>query len=112
MDMNKMKEISQALADIAACGEYLTQLANSTRELLEEKAEPDTQPAPKAAEPAREEQPKKYTFAEVRKAFSAKSHEGYTEQVKALITQYGAEKLSAVKEEDYPAIMKDLEAIV
>ncbi len=64
------------------------------------------------AEPAREEQPKKYTFAEVRKAFSAKSHEGYTEQVKALITQYGAEKLSAVKEEDYPAIMKDLEAIV
>ena len=101
MDMNKMKEISQALADIAACGEYLTQLANSTRELLEEKAEP-----------AREEQPKKYTFAEVRKAFSAKSHEGYTEQVKALITQYGAEKLSAVKEEDYPAIMKDLEAIV
>ena len=85
MDMNKMKEISQALADIAACGEYLTTVANSTRELLEEKAEPDTQPAPKAAEAAREEQPKKY---------------------------YGAEKLSAVKEEDYPAIMKDLEAIV
>ena len=112
MDMNKMKEISQALADIAACGEYLTTVANSTRELLEEKAEPDTQPAPKAAEAAREEQPKKYTFAEVRKAFSAPSHERYTEQVKALITQYGAEKLSAVKEEDYPAIMKDLEAIV
>lgn len=112
MDMNKMKEISQALADIAACGEYLTQLANSTRELLEEKAEPDTQSAPKAAEGTQEEQPKKYTFAEVRKAFSAKSHEGYTEQVKALITRYGAEKLSAVKEEDYPAIMKDLEAIV
>ena len=34
------------------------------------------------------------------------------EQVKALIARYGAEKLSAVKEEDYPAIMKDLEAIV
>ena len=46
-----------------------------------------------------------------RKAFSAKSHAGYTEQVKALITSYGADKLSAVKEEDYPALMADLEAI-
>ena len=111
MDMNKMKEISQALADIAACGEYLTTLANSTRELLEEKVESGMQPTHNAAEGVQEEQPKKYTFAEVRKAFSAKSHEGYTEQVKALIARYGAEKLSAVKEEDYPAIMKDLEAI-
>ena len=112
MNTEKMKELSRALADIAACGEYLTQLANSTRELLEEKADPVAQPTPKAAESAQEEPPKKYTFAEVRKAFSAKSHEGYTEQVKALIARYGAEKLSAVKEEDYPAIMKDLEAIV
>ena len=103
--MNKMEEVLKALADIAACGEYLTQLANSTRELLEEKAEPGTQPAPPA------EEPKKYTFAEVRKAFSAKSHAGYTAEVKALITRYGADKLSAVKEEDYPRLMEDLEAI-
>ena len=54
---------------------------------------------------------KRYTFAEVRKAFSAKSHAGYTTQVKALITSYGADKLSAVKEEDYPRLMADLEAI-
>ena len=112
MNSEKMKELSRALADIAACGEYLTQLANSTRELLGEEAEPVAQPEPKAAESVQENQPKAYTFAEVRKAFSAKSHEGYTEQVKALIASYGAEKLSAVKEDDYPAIMKDLEAIV
>ena len=62
------------------------------------------------AEPPAEE-PKRYTFAEVRKAFSAKSHAGYTDQVKALITSYGADKLSSVKEEDYAAIMADLEAI-
>lgn len=105
MDMNKMEELSRALSDIAACGEYLTELANATRKLLEEKTEPGTQPA------AQKEQPKKYTFAEVRKAFSAKSHAGYTDEVKSLIARYGAEKLSAVKEEDYPAIMKDLEAI-
>jgi hypothetical protein len=48
---------------------------------------------------------------DVRKAFSAKSHAGYTEQVKALIGKYGAAKLSAVKEEDYPALMADLEKI-
>ena len=54
---------------------------------------------------------RKYSFMDVRKAFSAKSRAGYTEQVKALIASYGAEKLSGVKEEDYPALMADLEAI-
>ena len=62
------------------------------------------------AAPAAEPQ-KKYSFMDVRKAFSAKSHAGYTEQVKALIASYGADKLSGVKEEDYPALMADLEAI-
>ncbi len=104
--MNKMEEVSKALEDIAACGEYLAELANSTRKLLEGKTEPETQPATQA------EEQKVYTFAEVRKAFSAKSHAGYTDEVKALIARYGADKLSAVKEEDYPRLMEDLEAIV
>lgn len=55
--------------------------------------------------------PSTYSFTDVRKAFAEKSHAGYTEQVKALITGYGAAKLSDVKEEDYPALMADLEGI-
>ena len=44
-------------------------------------------------------------------SLSVKSHAGFTEQVKALIGKYGADKLSAVKEEDYESLMADLEAI-
>lgn len=109
--MSKMSELSRALDELVACGEGLIRTANAIREMF--MGEPERQPE-SAAEPAAEppaEEPKRYTFAEVRKAFSAKSHAGYTEQVKALITSYGADKLSAVKEEDYTRLMEDLEAI-
>ena len=112
--MSKMKELSQALDEMVACGEGLIRAANAIREILSSEPEPEAQqPAVKEEEtaaPAAEPQ-KKYSFMDVRKAFSAKSHAGYTEQVKALIASYGADKLSGVKEEDYTALMADLEAI-
>ena len=108
--MSRMKELSQALDEMVACGEGLIRTANAIREMFTEE-KPATQEEPPVTETAAD-LAKKYTFAEVRKAFSAKSHAGYTVQVKALITSYGADKLSAVKEEDYPRLMADLEAIV
>ena len=113
--MSKMSELSQALDEMIACGEGLIRTANAIREMFTGGPEPEHQPETTAeprAEAPRQEEPKKYTFAEVRKAFSAKSHAGYTAQVKALIASYGADKLSAVKEEDYTRLMEDLEAIV
>jgi hypothetical protein len=104
--MSKMSELSQALDELVACGEGLIRTANAIREIFSAEPEPAAQ-----SEESREEPSQRYTFAEVRKAFSAKSHAGYTEQIRALITRYGADKLSAVKEEDYPALMADLEAI-
>lgn len=52
-----------------------------------------------------------YTFEELRKAFAAKSHAGFTVEVKALIGKYGASRLSDINESDYAAIMKELEVI-
>ena len=111
--MSKMSELSQALDELVACGEGLIRTANAIREMFTGEPEPERQsePAVEAAAETPAEKPKRYTFSEVRKAFSAKSHAGYTEQVKALITSYGADKLSAVKEEDYTRLMEDLEAI-
>lgn len=107
--MSKMSELSQVLDELAACGERLVKTANAMRGILTAESDEQTKPAPDA-EPQAEE-PKKYTFTDVRKAFAAKSHAGYTEQVKSLITSYGAAKLSDVKEDDYPALMADLEEI-
>ncbi len=107
--MSKMSELSQVLDELAACGERLIQTANAIRDIFT--AEPDEQPKTEPGTEPKAEEPQKYTFTDVRKAFSAKSHAGYTEQVKALIGKYGAAKLSDVKEEDYPVLMADLEGI-
>lgn len=100
--MSQMNELSQTLDELTACGQRLIETASVLRAMFTGQTEPEQPPAP---------QPKEYTFVEVRKAFAAKSHAGHTQQVKALITKYGAEKLSAVKPEDYPALMAELEAI-
>ena len=65
----------------------------------------------KKAAPAKKEEEPTYTFEDVRKAFSAKSHAGFTTEVKALISKYGAARLSDIKESDYAALMADLEVI-
>lgn len=65
----------------------------------------------KAEEAVTQAEAKAYTFVDVRKAMAAKSHEGFTEQVKALIAKFGAAKLSDVKEADYNALMDELEGI-
>ena len=65
--MSKMKELSQALDEMVACGEGLIRAANAIREILSSEPEPEAQPE--------------------------------------------SRKIAGVKEEDYPALMADLEAI-
>lgn len=121
--MNHMNEITQLLDNIITCGESMARIGKLLKEFIPEFADAVPQKAKTektieaeatpAALPEKKEEPaaKTYTFADVRKAFSAKSHEGYTGQVKELITKYGAEKLSDIKESDYSALMADLEVV-
>ena len=116
--MNHMNEILQLLDNIIVCGESMAKIGRLLKEFVPEFANAIPQKnAPvieETAAPAAlpEKEPvKTYTFADVRKAFSAKSHAGYTAQVKELISKYGASRLSDVKEADYPALMADLEVI-
>ena len=113
--MSKMSELSLVLDELITCGENMIKAANTLKEIFSSTTE-ETTAAPavktdKPAEPVAEPPVKTYEFTDVRKAFSAKFHDGYTEQVKALITKYGASKLSDIKKEDYPALMSDLEVI-
>ena len=84
--------------------EGFEQLAQGYRALAgesEHTAEPsvDTQPAPKI------------TIEQVRAVLASKSQDGKTRQVKALLLKYDAGKLSGVKPEDYPALLKEAEAL-
>lgn len=111
--MSKEDELSQVLNEMITSGENMIKAANalmaiiaSGKEELHALSPQETPPEPHTKSPA-----KVYEFIEVRKAFSAKAHEGYTEQIKTLIAKYGAAKLSDIKKDDYPALMADLEVI-
>ncbi len=121
--MNHTNEILQLLDNIITCGESMAKIGRLLKELIPEFADaiPQKTKAEQVIEaestptklPEKTETPATpaFTFSDVRKAFSAKSHAGYTAQVKELISKYGAERLSDVKEEDYPALMADLEVV-
>ena len=78
-------------------------LAAGYRSLAEQGAE---------ATPAAAPEPKKpITIEQVRAVMSAKSDEGKTAQVKALLMKYDAGKLSGVKPEDYADLLQEVEAL-
>ncbi|MCM1232366.1 MAG: hypothetical protein NC489_19770 [Ruminococcus flavefaciens] len=64
-----------------------------------------------AAPTAAPEPKKPITIEQVRAVMSAKSDEGKTAQVKALLLKYDAGKLSGVKPEDYPDLLREVEAL-
>lgn len=58
------------------------------------------------------EAPKKViSLEDVRSYLTNLSRDGHTKEVKDLLTKYGANRLSEIKEEDYEALLRDAEAI-
>lgn len=55
------------------------------------------------------EQEKKITLTELRAAATKITKEGKRTALPALFKKYGADKLSGVKEEDYAALLEDIE---
>lgn len=52
-----------------------------------------------------------YEMSDVRKFLADKSRKGYTDKVKAILEAHGAEKLSALPESEYAAVVKEAEAL-
>ena len=121
--MDPIMELIIALNSVTAALERLT--AKTTEEHLktyEEIVPTDPpaaaeQPEPKKrsrAKPKSEEPPpekKLVTFEELRRILSEKTRAGYTEDIRAAILNYGAEKLSDVDPAHYEALLKEVEAI-
>lgn len=68
-------------------------------------------PTPEPATTAEETQAPKITIEQVRAVLASKSQDGKTRQVKSLLLKYDAGKLSGVKPEDYPALLREAEAL-
>ena len=51
------------------------------------------------------------TLENVRAVCAEKSRAGFTTEVKAIITKHGADKLSAIKPEEYAAVLAEVEVL-
>ena len=68
---------------------------------------------PSATEKAQQEaqQEKPATLEGIRALMAQKTQEGKSKEIKELLQKYGAAKLSAVKPEDYPALMQEAQVL-
>ena len=51
------------------------------------------------------------TLEQVRGVLADKSRNGHTAEVRAIIQKYGADRLSGIAPKDYPAVLKEAEAL-
>ncbi len=108
--MGKMKELAEQIAELKHCGEILIGISETLTEMFS--AADDEKPKKEAVkpEPAKEEK-KIYSFEEVRAVLAAKSRDGHTDEVKAIISSFGVEKLSDIDPDQYEELLKKVEVI-
>ena len=72
-------------------------------------AEKTQKAQPSTTEKAQQEKPA--TLEGIRALMAQKTQEGKSKEIKELLQKYGAAKLSAVKPEDYPALMQEAQVL-
>ena len=101
--------ILKAVQDLTSCAQGIVNAAKELKEIFST----ENLPEPKAlsvVEPAAVKT-KTFTKEDVRGILAAKSASGYGKEVKALLSKYGADKLSAVESKDYASIVAEAEVI-
>lgn len=101
--MSKMAELDAALTTLADLSTSMLDVIRSMRELFTAELETATEPPVTT--------PKVYTIEEVRALLLQKRRDGFRDEVKALLTAHGAERLTDIAPGEYAAMMKEAEAI-
>lgn len=112
--MSKMSNLALVLDEMITAGQKMIDAATALKEMFS-----DTAPAVSKTETKTEKEEatapapeiKKYSFQEVRGIMASLAGKGKKAEAKALLTKYGASRLSDVKEEDYPALVAESEVI-
>ena len=102
------EEVRKVLLEVA---EHLEGLASCFREFCpDEKKDEDDGQLMLPLSDEKEEKPV-ITLEQVRGVLAGKSRDGYTAEVRAIITMHGANRLSEIKPEDYAAVLKEAEEL-
>lgn len=102
--MSKTNEVEQVIRELRDASSLLNDTANWLYELFsaDKVQEHNTGSA---------ETQKQLTLEEVRAVCAEKSRAGFTAEVKSIITKHGADKLSAIKPEEYAAVLAEVEVL-
>ena len=100
--MGKMSELDLTLKELRESATKIISLVDDLYSLFSSKPTEDESP---------KEEKKRLTLEEVRTLLAAKSRNGYTDEVKALLRSFNANKLSEVKEEFYEDLYLQAEVI-
>lgn len=112
--MGKTNELSMLAHELQKCGETLVSISEELTAMFsgtdEEKVSVKKAGAKKnpANEPKEE---KALTLEDVRAVCADKSRQGFTAEVKAILTKHGADKLSEVDPLEYKALLAEVEVL-
>lgn len=107
--MANVKELSALIGRLRECGENLLDISNSLSEMFS--ATDSAEPKKEITNVKSDNDSPKISLIDIRKILTEKTRNGHREQVKALITKYGANALSEISEVHYPQLIKEAEAI-
>ena len=103
--MGKMNDLDLQIKELRSCGETIIEIANTLAGMFLPRRRirrPKTVPKAKPKTPA---------FEEVRHRMTVIAQAGYSAEVKALITKYGARKLSDIAPSQYEELLKEADAL-
>lgn len=103
--MGKMSELDAQIKELRVCGETIIGIADALAGMFSSPAEGE--PPKKAVK----EEPKVLTLEDVRHQMTVIAQSGFSAEVKALITKYGARKLSDIDPSQYESLLKEADAL-
>lgn len=103
--MGKMSELDAQIKELRVCGETIIGIADALAGMFSSPAEEE--PPKKAVK----EELKVLTLEDVRHQMTVIAQSGFSAEVKALITKYGARKLSDIDPSQYESLLKEADAL-
>ena len=103
--MEMRKELSMQIEELRECAAAIIAAADSLEKIFAASTEESAEKTPKIPEQT-------YTFEEVRHQIATAVDAGYREQMKEMISRYGAKKVSEIETEHYAAFMEEVGQIM
>ena len=107
---SELLKIAEGFSIVAEGLRGLAKAEGGTKEKAVKEQKQDTAKAQQESV-AQEQQEQPATLEGIRALMAQKTQEGKSKEIKELLQKYGAAKLSAVKPEDYPALLQEAQVL-